>query len=155
MRTFSKAYGMAGVRVGYGIGAARLIRAFDKVRNHFGVEPDRAGGRASPRSAIRPGSRESSPRSPRRATRIGEIARGERPAPAALGHEFRRHRLRARRRLRPARAAGADGARHVRAHALVAPQDRCIRVSAGTDADLAVFAEDLPGALAAAADSQS
>lgn len=36
-RTFSKAYGMAGMRVGYAIGEAGLIRAFDKVRNHFGV----------------------------------------------------------------------------------------------------------------------
>lgn len=36
-RTFSKAYGMAGVRVGYAIGNAGSIRQFDKVRNHFGV----------------------------------------------------------------------------------------------------------------------
>jgi histidinol-phosphate aminotransferase len=36
-RTFSKAYGMAGMRVGYAIGEPDLIRAFDKVRNHFGV----------------------------------------------------------------------------------------------------------------------
>ena len=33
----------------------------------------------------------------------------------------------------------------------VAPLDRCIRVSAGTDADLAAFAEVLPQALKAAA----
>jgi histidinol-phosphate aminotransferase len=36
-RTFSKAYGLAGLRVGYAIGAEETIRAFDKVRNHFGV----------------------------------------------------------------------------------------------------------------------
>lgn len=36
-RTFSKAYGMAGVRVGYALGHPRLITAFDKIRNHFGV----------------------------------------------------------------------------------------------------------------------
>lgn len=36
-RTFSKAYGMAGLRVGYVIGAEPVVRAFDKVRNHFGV----------------------------------------------------------------------------------------------------------------------
>ena len=36
-RTFSKAYGMAGARVGYGIAAPALISAFDKVRNHFGM----------------------------------------------------------------------------------------------------------------------
>lgn len=37
MRTFSKAYGMAGARVGYAIGHPDVIRAFDKVRNHFGM----------------------------------------------------------------------------------------------------------------------
>lgn len=36
-RTFSKAYGLAGMRIGYAIGEAGLIKAFDKVRNHFGV----------------------------------------------------------------------------------------------------------------------
>lgn len=36
-RTFSKAYGLAGMRVGYAIGEAGFIGAFDKVRNHFGV----------------------------------------------------------------------------------------------------------------------
>jgi histidinol-phosphate aminotransferase len=36
-RTFSKAYGLAGMRVGYAIGEAGLIGAFDRVRNHFGV----------------------------------------------------------------------------------------------------------------------
>ena len=36
-RTFSKAYGLAGLRVGYGIGDPLIISAFNKVRNHFGV----------------------------------------------------------------------------------------------------------------------
>lgn len=36
-RTFSKAYGLAGMRVGYAIGPADLIAAFNRVRNHFGV----------------------------------------------------------------------------------------------------------------------
>ena len=36
-RTFSKAYGLAGMRVGYAIGHADVIASFDKVRNHFGV----------------------------------------------------------------------------------------------------------------------
>jgi histidinol-phosphate aminotransferase len=36
-RTFSKAYGLAGMRIGYAVGEARFIKAFDKVRNHFGV----------------------------------------------------------------------------------------------------------------------
>jgi len=36
-RTFSKAYGLAGMRVGYAVGEAGFIGAFDRVRNHFGV----------------------------------------------------------------------------------------------------------------------
>ncbi len=34
-RTFSKAYAMAGARVGYCIGEAGLISAFDKIRDHY------------------------------------------------------------------------------------------------------------------------
>ncbi|MEM9058706.1 MAG: aminotransferase class I/II-fold pyridoxal phosphate-dependent enzyme, partial [Pseudomonadota bacterium] len=34
-RTFSKAYGMAGQRIGYCIANAEIIAAFEKVRNHF------------------------------------------------------------------------------------------------------------------------
>jgi histidinol-phosphate aminotransferase len=36
-RTFSKAHGMAGIRVGYAIGHPEIISAFDKIRNHFGI----------------------------------------------------------------------------------------------------------------------
>ncbi len=36
-RTFSKAYGMAGMRVGYVIGAPEVVSAFNKIRNHFGM----------------------------------------------------------------------------------------------------------------------
>ena len=37
LRTFSKAYGMAGARVGYAIGPKSLMTAFEKMRNHFGL----------------------------------------------------------------------------------------------------------------------
>ena len=37
MRTFSKAFGMAGLRVGYAIGEKDLILNFEKIRNHFGM----------------------------------------------------------------------------------------------------------------------
>jgi len=37
LRTFSKAHGLAGLRVGYAIAAPPLVAAFDRVRNHFGV----------------------------------------------------------------------------------------------------------------------
>ena len=36
-RTFSKAYGLAGIRVGYAIGEPKLINEFNKIRNHFGL----------------------------------------------------------------------------------------------------------------------
>ena len=35
-RTFSKAYGIAGARIGYGLASPDLIIEFDKIRNHFG-----------------------------------------------------------------------------------------------------------------------
>jgi histidinol-phosphate aminotransferase len=37
LRTFSKAYGMAGARIGYAVGDTQTISAFDKIRLHFGV----------------------------------------------------------------------------------------------------------------------
>jgi histidinol-phosphate aminotransferase len=37
MRTFSKIYGLAGLRVGYGIGHPELIRALEKVRQPFNL----------------------------------------------------------------------------------------------------------------------
>ncbi|MFN3615883.1 MAG: aminotransferase class I/II-fold pyridoxal phosphate-dependent enzyme, partial [Rubrimonas sp.] len=36
-RTFSKAQGLAGLRVGYALAAPEVARGFDKLRNHFGV----------------------------------------------------------------------------------------------------------------------
>ncbi len=37
LRTFSKAHGMAGARIGYVIAAREIIEAFDKIRLHFGI----------------------------------------------------------------------------------------------------------------------
>jgi len=37
LRTFSKAHGMAGARVGYALAHREVVAALDKVRNHFGV----------------------------------------------------------------------------------------------------------------------
>jgi histidinol-phosphate aminotransferase len=37
LRTFSKAYGMAGARIAYAIAPAAMIATFQKVRLHFGV----------------------------------------------------------------------------------------------------------------------
>ena len=37
MHTFSKAYGMAGARIGYAIAHSETIEGFNKIRNHFAV----------------------------------------------------------------------------------------------------------------------
>ena len=37
LRTFSKAYGMAGARIGYALSTERNVRTFQKIRLHYGV----------------------------------------------------------------------------------------------------------------------
>ncbi len=37
LRTFSKAYGLAGLRIGYAVADARVIADVEKIRQHFGV----------------------------------------------------------------------------------------------------------------------
>jgi histidinol-phosphate aminotransferase len=37
MRTFSKAYGMAGARIAYALASAEVVAVFQKVRQHYGV----------------------------------------------------------------------------------------------------------------------
>jgi histidinol-phosphate aminotransferase len=147
MRTFSKAHGMAGVRVGYAIGHADLVAAFDRVRNHFGV------GRIAQAGALAAladrdwlayvlaevaAGRE----------RVAEIARAAGLRPLASATNF------------VAIDCGGDGAfaRRVLGGLVergvfvrmpfVAPQDRCIRVTVGTPAELDPFAAALPEVLA-------
>ncbi len=149
MRTFSKAYGMAGARVGYAIGHPDLIRAFDKIRNHFGMNRiSQAGALAALDDKDWLRSVQSRVLTARE--RISDIARenGLSPLPSATNFVTM--------------DCGADGnlARAVVAALVedgvfvrmpfVVPGDRCIRVSCGTDADLAVFANALPRALKAA-----
>jgi histidinol-phosphate aminotransferase len=149
MRTFSKAYGMAGARVGYAIGHPDLIRAFDKVRNHFGMgRISQAGALA----ALTDPDHLSRTRAAVEAARsdIARIAQanGLTPLPSATNFVTI--------------DAGSDGAFARRLVAgliardifvrmpFVAPHDRCIRVSCGRPADLAAFAQALPEALRAA-----
>ncbi|MGH7904178.1 MAG: aminotransferase class I/II-fold pyridoxal phosphate-dependent enzyme [Candidatus Dormibacteraceae bacterium] len=48
LRTFSKAYGMAGLRIGYAIAEGGMVAAFDRIRLHFGVNRvAQVGARAS------------------------------------------------------------------------------------------------------------
>ncbi len=147
MRTFSKAHGLAGARVGYAIAHPDLITAFGKVRNHFGMNrAAQAGALAALRDtawlahvkALIATSRET----------IAQIARdnGLRPLPSATNFV--------------AIDCSSDGsfakavldglvARGIFVRMpFAAPQNRCIRVSCGTPADLDAFARALPLALA-------
>ncbi len=150
MRTFSKGYGMAGARVGYAIGHADLITSFDKIRNHFGMcRISQAGALAA--LADQDYLAEVRARVAASRERIAAIARehGLAPLPSAANFvtiDCGRDGVFAK--------AVLDGlvARDVFVRMpFVAPQNRCIRVSCGTDADLDVFADALPGALSDAA----
>ena len=147
MRTFSKVYGMAGARVGYAIGASGLIAAFNKVRNHFGMNRiAQAGALAALQDEEWLADVQG--RISESRARIGQIARenGLEPLPSATNFV--------------AIDCGGDGAfAKAVLDALVAqgvfvrmpfapPQNRCIRVSCGTKADMDVFAAALPKALA-------
>ncbi len=149
MRTFSKGYGMAGLRVGYGIGHEDLIRAFDKVRNHFGVgRIAQAGALAA--LADQPYLAEVRAKVAAARTRIAAIARdnGLTPLPSATNFvtvDCGRDGAFAKAVLDGLIARGV----FVRMP-FVAPQNRCIRISCGTDADLDFLAEALPEALDAA-----
>ncbi|MBT2130034.1 pyridoxal phosphate-dependent aminotransferase [Aliiroseovarius lamellibrachiae] len=146
MRTFSKAYSLAGARVGYAISHPELITAFNKIRNHFGMcRISQAGALAALEDADYLTETQNNIAKAR--TRIDDIARENGLSTLPSGTNF------------VAIDCGQDGdfARKVLA-ALVkrnlfvrmpfaAPQDRCIRLSAGRPQDLDVFAAALPDAL--------
>ena len=146
-RTFSKAYGMAGARVGYGIAEKELATAFNKVRNHFGVNRIAQAGAIAALAdqawlaSVRDNVIEAR-------ERIASIAYANGLSPLKSATNF------------VAIDCGKDGA-HARAildglvdrgifvrMPFVSPQDRCIRVSAGTQEDLDLFERTLPQVLA-------
>jgi histidinol-phosphate aminotransferase len=148
-RTFSKAYGLAGARIGFVLGEAGLIAAFNCVRNHFAVNRiAQAGGLAALadhahlHAVIR--------KTGVARDRISAIAIEAGLKPLASTTNF------------VTIDCGRDGAfaRRLLGELIerqvfvrmpgVAPLDRCIRVSVGLPADLEVFAEALPEALRAA-----
>jgi histidinol-phosphate aminotransferase len=146
-RTFSKAHGMAGIRVGYAIGHPEIISAFDKIRNHFGISRI---SQAAAIAAISDPSWISHVRQEvvKARTRIFEIALANslKPLPSATNFvaiDCCRDGAYAR--------AIVDG---LLKHGVfirmpgVAPLNRCIRVSCGTESDLQLFAAALPKVLA-------
>ena len=146
MRTFSKAYGLAGLRVGYAIAEAELITAFNKIRNHFGM------GRVAQAAALAALSDQNYlnatiSRIAEARDVIARIARenGLTPLPSATNFvtiDCGRDGDFARAVLQSLVTRGL----FVRMP-FTAPQDRCIRVSCGTEKELAAFAEALPAAL--------
>lgn len=147
MRTFSKAYGLAGARVGYAIGTLGNVQAFDKIRNHFGMS------RVSVAAALaalkdQPYLREVVGKIIAARERITAIAleNGLSPLPSATNFvAIDCHRDGAYAK------SIVDG---LMDHGVfirmpgVAPLNRCIRVSAGPDDKLDLFAEALPKVLA-------
>lgn len=145
-RTFSKAYGLAGARIGYVIGEAELVKCFDKVRNHFGVNR-LAQAAALAALADQANLREVTAKVERARRRIADIARqnGLSPLPSATNFvtiDCGRDGTFAKSLLDGLIARGI----FVRMPG-VSPLNRCIRVSAAPDAELDVFAESLPEAL--------
>ncbi|NEY91302.1 pyridoxal phosphate-dependent aminotransferase [Tabrizicola oligotrophica] len=148
-RTFSKGYGMAGLRVGYAICAPDLARAFDKIRNHFGMgRIAQAGALAALAdqdwlAKVRAGVAEGR-------DRLAAIARanGATALPSATNFvtmDLGRDGDFARATLRELTGLGV----FVRMPG-VAPLDRCLRVSVGDKAALDIFEDCLPRALQAA-----
>jgi histidinol-phosphate aminotransferase len=145
-RTFSKAYGLAGARVGYVISTPGTARAFDKIRNHFGM--NRLATIAA-LAALKDQAylAEVVGNIHRARDRITGIAKANNLLPLASATNF------------VAIDAGRDGT-YARAivdglmqHGVfirmpgVAPLNRCIRVSVGPDADMVLFEEALPQVL--------
>jgi histidinol-phosphate aminotransferase len=148
-RTFSKAYGLAGARIGYAIGERTVIEAFDKVRNHYGIN---RVGQLGATAAIADQAylNEAVSRISNARNRIASIATANGLTPLPSGANF------------VTIDCGGDGP--FAARVLQAMLDRdvfirkpaakgldhCIRVSCGGDEDLDVFTEALPAAVEAA-----
>jgi histidinol-phosphate aminotransferase len=143
MRTFSKAYGLAGARVGYAIGAPENAAMFDRIRNHFGMV------RTSVAAAIaalddQTYLSDAIEKIIAARNRIAQIAieNGLQPLPSATNFvavDCGRDAIYAR--------AIVDG---LMQHGVfirmpgIAPLNRCIRVSTGVTKDLDLFAHALP-----------
>lgn len=139
LRTFSKAHGMAGARIGYAIAHRDLVTGLDKIRNHFGVNRvAQAGALASLQDAdfvagvaaeVDRGRRETAAL----AERLGFAA-----VPSATNFVAIDVGSGARARAILQALLGEDV--FIRMPG-VAPLDRCIRVTVGTADDRAVFAD--------------
>jgi histidinol-phosphate aminotransferase len=148
MRTFSKAYGLAGLRCGYALGEAQAIANFEKIRDHYGVSRmAQIAGLAA--LADQPYLHEVVAKVAAGRDRIAQIARANGLSPIPSATNF------------VTIDCGRDGAfalkalQHLVARGIfirkpMAPGlDRCIRISVGLEHELDIFAEELPKALKA------
>jgi histidinol-phosphate aminotransferase len=149
MRTFSKAYGLAGIRCGFAFGEEQTIQDFEKLRNHYGVSrmAQIAGEEALADQAwlrqvvakVEAGRR-----------RIAAIAEenGLEPLPSATNFvtvDCRHDGVFAQKVMQ------ALLERDVFIRKPMAPGlDRCVRISVGLDHELDILAEEMPRALATA-----
>jgi histidinol-phosphate aminotransferase len=146
-RTFSKAYGIAGARIGYGIAHPIVATAFDKIRNHFGVNRVAQAG-ALAAFEDRDHLSETLKRVSEGRAKIVQIAQdnGLTPLPSATNFvavDCGKDGTFARAVLTALATRGV----FVRMPG-IAPLDRCIRISVGRPEELEVLAERLPLALA-------
>ncbi len=148
-RTFSKAHGLAGMRCGYAISHPAIAGAYDRIRNHFGMTRlTQAAAWAALADSAHLASVVGKVAAAREEIARIAAANGLTTLPSATNFV--------------AIDCGRDGdyARAVLRELIardifvrmpgIAPLDRCIRVSAGTETDLAAFAAALPEALKAA-----
>ena len=145
-RTFSKAYGMAGARVGYVLGHPDIIVAFDKVRNHYGMNRT---GQIGAEAALMDQKWLQSvvERVGAGRDRITEIAMNNRLTAIPSATNF----------VTIDCGKGPEFAKSVLAELLnrgifirmpgVEPQSRCIRISVGIDDELDMLAQELPDVL--------
>ncbi len=151
-RTFSKAYGLAGARVGYCLGEASVISNFEKVRNHYGIN---RLGQVAGLAAIKDQEylKETVGKIAAARERISEVARKNQLSPIESATNFvtidcRRDGAYAQKVMQELLARDV----FVRMPG-VAPLNRCVRIGAGLDRDMDLFEALLPEALAAAASS--
>lgn len=150
MRTFSKAYGMAGARVGYAIGNPELIAAFNKVRNHFGMNrAAQAGALAALQDKDYLAQTLIKIADARKQIEKVAVENGLLPIPSATNFvsiDCRKDGAFAQKVLAALIAQGL----FVRMP-FCEPQNRCIRISCGTSEDIALLRAALSKALVTAA----
>ncbi len=146
LRTFSKAYGLAGARIGFAVGAKELIKSFDKIRNHFGVN------RIAQIGALVSISDEEHLKKVQKAVDFGK---------ELIGKITTENNLLAIKSFTNFVAIDCGRGGHYAKKVMdnliksgvfvrmpsVSPLNRCIRVTVGTEEDLNFFAEKLPEAL--------